>query len=716
MREKELIKDIEYNTQYKVMGDKMLDGNNYISSKFQLARNVYNADELVDIDEQTNQLVGDVVYNFNQTFQTRGGATKEQIHFAEETAKIVFGQLKENLAVVIPAPCGFGKSSISLEIITKTLELNKNGLSDDGLILVTDRLDSLRETQKALEQRGLSGYTYILEGWNETICNNKKVKESDSRICKKCPYFYDCKIYKQQAAQNDYPILLITNARLRETGESIKQYSTYSKGNRKTLLIDERPDVLDSIKVNKALLNEISTEISKCEYNDTSDKTALENMFKKIENHVIEKMQNLRKQYKRFIISNSNNEPICKTDEDFMKLWDTYMKGNYKRELEHIHTVLTRGGFYVYEKNTEFIATIGSRDFRDMYCGIFKTIIFDGTALYDPLYFKMYEQQSIKYLDIENTRIYKNLEFNIYLKHKLTKTNFNNKRYLVKACAKFAIDRMKNGFGNKAYIITYQSKAVELAKWHKNDGAIRIPMHSEGETYYFGATKGKNTMQDCDIMFQFGWDTLPDYVYIIRWLSVVTNWEKVLKHCSDSNKVEAFCDKLFIKDRSQTTYGNNLYFSQYKNYEFGFESINQLMYLSIITNFYQEVHRTKLRQYTCTEEKIEVNIFYTKPIVFKMIHQLFPGCIKNEIPEELTYFKESKIMGRKAKDGIGSIPQKILKWINEKWDGKEIKTRDMLKEIGITQKQFDKAKQNNKDLQSILSKYMVGKGIYKKVA
>jgi len=131
VREKSLIKEIEYNTQYKEIGDKMLDGNNYISSNIELTKNVYSADELVDIDEKTNKSVKDVVYNFSQTFQSRGGATHEQIHFAEATAKIIFGQLKENISVVIPAPCGFGKSSISLEIIAKTIELNKNGVSDN---------------------------------------------------------------------------------------------------------------------------------------------------------------------------------------------------------------------------------------------------------------------------------------------------------------------------------------------------------------------------------------------------------------------------------------------------------------------------------------------------------------------------------------------------------------------------------------------------------
>ncbi len=563
---------------------------------------------------------------------------------------------------------------------------------------------------------GLNGYTYILEGWNENICNNKKIKQAENRMCtpKNCSYFHKCKIYKQQEEQKDYPILMITNARLRECGDSIKRYSKYKNGERTILLIDERPDILDTVKVNKKLLNEISTEISKCEYEDTTEKTKFENMFKKIEDDLISKMQNLRKAYKRFVVSNITNEPICKTDKEFMDLWDKYMKNSYKRELKHIHTVLTKGGLYVYEKNTEFISTIGSKDLKEMYCDTFKTIVFDGTALYDPLYFGMYKNKSIKYLDIENTRLYNNLKINVYIKHKITKTTFKDKHYLVKACGKFVNSRMAKGFNNKGYVVTYQTKSVELADCINKK--YNIAMLNENETYYFGNTKGKNDMQKCNIMFQFGWDTMPDYEYVIQWLSVAVNWDGIIKYCSDIEKACELSDDFIIKDRSkENKYGYYKYSSQYKCYEFGTQLLNQFKMFSIITNFYQEVHRTKLRKYTCTEEKIEVNIFSIQRIILSMIKQLFIGC-NLKAKEELSCFKESKIESRETKDGKPTIPQKIIYWINNSWNGKEIRTKNMLKEIGISQKQFDKAKENNNDLKDLLNKYMIKKGVYSKVA
>ena len=702
MRRVNLIKNLEYNYRNRVIDEekKVYDGDVYVNDNIELFKTVYKADELVDITTDIQNVVDDVKNSFIGTFNTRGGATEEQINFAEQTAKIIFGKLTDDIVTVIPAPCGFGKSSISLEILKKLIELHKNKLSTDGLILVTDRLDSLRKTQNDLKEFGLDGYTYILESWNENICKNTKVKSSDAKMCTpdNCPYFYKCKIYEQQREQKKYPILLITNARLRENGAYIKQYSTWDKndnnsdeekpnGKRTILLIDERPDVLDTVKVNKKLLNEISTEISRCDYSDTQEKTSFENMFSEISNKIIIKMQELRDNYKRFIVSNNTNEPICKTNPDFMLLWDKYMKGNYKRELEHIHTVLTKGGLYVYEQKTEFISTIGSKNLKDMYTGTFKTIVFDGTALYDPLYLGMYKEESIKYLDVENTRLYSNLTINAYLHHKLTKTTFKDKKYLACACGRFVNERMKIGF-KKGYVVSYQSIITQINE--SIDTKYNIAKLND-ELFYFGNTKGKNDMKDCNIMFQFGWDTYPDYEYVIRWLATIVKWDLLLNSKNSLAEYEDFSEKLTIKDRSKQIHGNSVFESfGHKCYEFGFPSLNEFKLFTILTNFYQEVHRTKLRNYNCIEEKIEVNIFSTKNIILDMIEQLFPKCSLNRIKDELSCFKESKAEGRKNK---AKGYDEFNEWFDT-WDGSLIKVGKIKESCGIDDKQWEYLKKH----------------------
>jgi hypothetical protein len=304
-----------------------------------------------------------------------------------------------------------------------------------------------------------------------------------------------------------------------------------------------------------------------------------------------------------------------------------------------------------------------------MYCDIFKTIIFDGTALYDPLYLGMYNKKSIKYLDIENTRLYSNLNIDAHLKHKLTKTTFKDKKHLILGCAKLVNSKMKSGY-NKAYVVTYQTIANQLNDLiNSKYNVVKL----NGELFYFGNTKGKNNMQDCNTMFQFGWDTLPDYEYAIQWLSVCVDWDTVLK-INDKERLEKYSEYLTVKERNVDTYNNDTYETHgYSAYEFGFGDLNQFKMFTLVTNFYQEVHRIKLRNYNCTTEQIEVNIFSIQGVILKMIEQLFPKCNMNKIDTELDCFKESKADNRKNK--VKGYDE-FIKWFDE-WDGSMIKINEI---------------------------------------
>lgn len=715
MREINLINPLDYNTRYlqKEENDKkVIDTTHYIVDTIKLSKNVYKADEIVSIPEENKKSIENVTNNFIETFKNRGGATKEQINFANETAKIVYGDLKENIITVIPAPCGFGKSSITLEILKNQIQLYKDDKTTDGIIIVTDRLESLKETEKELNQLGLKGYTYVLESWNPEMCKNKKIKQSDAKICSfdKCPYFTKCKIFTQQKDQEKFPILLITNARLKECGESINRYKEYENGIRTTLLIDERPSILDFVKVNTGLLNDIGTEISKTDFEHVKEKTELENKWKRITGIISNKMQSHREEYKRFIISNINNDIICKNDKEFMKLWDKYMKNKFKRELEHIHRVLTQGGFYVYEKNHEFIATVGSKNLREIYCSIFKTLIFDGTALYDPLYLNMYNNDDIKFLDIENTRLYKNLTINAHVQIKINKTTFKNKKYLSKACASFVNNEMNEGFKKNGYVISYKEQSIYLARYINDKIKGRIAKLNDDECHYFGNTKGKNDIKDCNVMFQFGWETLPDYDYVLSWLSMLGNWDKLLEYCKDLEKAKEFSDDLIIKNRPTTDkYVGGTYGSFYNIYEFGAQPVNHFKMLSIVTNFYQEVHRTKLRNYTCTEEEIKINVFAQQAIILSMIKQLFPRCKLNYEKKPLACFQESKADNRKNK---GENYLKFKNWLDKQNKDRQVTSKELYSETGLNTKTLNKLKEKNSFVSNWFKEHSIKKGIY----
>ena len=158
-----------------------------------------------------------------------------------------------------------------------------------------------------------------------------------------------------------------------------------------------------------------------------------------------------------------------------------------------------------------------------------KTVIFDATALVDPDYSSEEGQpyeNVIRFIDIESVRTFENVTFQFYQSHKINKSQFRSKNYLVNACVKFLESLPKNTL---AYPVTYNEIASKMLVEIKNRGnviikgnekelwghtnKVEIVSYDEDILFYFGNTKGSNKAKDSTQMVQFGWNTLPDYVY-----------------------------------------------------------------------------------------------------------------------------------------------------------------------------------------------------------
>lgn len=703
MRKIKLIDNIEYGHKYltykKDDGSiNYKDGDSFICDNISLEKEVYYADELVYINKEKSKVVDSVVNNFIKTFESRNiKPTDEQINFARETSKVIVGDLKDNIVTIIPAPCGFGKSTIKIEIIKFYIDLYKKGLTSNGMIISADRLDDLREIQDTLNND--KSYTYLLEGKNEEVC----IMKSDIQ-CHKCNNS-NCKVKTQLFEQKKYPILLVTNARLKECSETFNRYKDYDDGIRTLLLIDEKPQIKDTTKINQKLLDEINTYISSLDYEDINDKTLLQQQWNDIDRLINEKFISLRNNgYKRFIISNNSNIGVCRDNKIFMDLWNKYMKNNYKRELQHIHDVLTKGGFYVYEKNTEFIARIGYRNLQEEYCNDFKTIIFDGSALYDPDYNILINNNYAKFLYVENTRLYDNLKIDIYNAHKITKTQLHDKKYLIKAVGNFINNKIKDGFGS-SYVVCNQEESGRLSEILNSTLKRDIPLNDDGRCFYFGATKGSNAMQKCTRMFQVGWDRMPDYEYVIEFLCCNFDWNKILELCLNQEKAIWF-SSLLTKTNREETFRDKSYTSN--NYSFGIPKINECEYLDILCKFYQEVHRTKLREYSYNG-RIQITLFRSEFIIYSMIKQLFPKCELTEINTEQIEFKVEKKNSYTKADGNKTDVQRVIEWID---NNKEFKVSDLRKECNLSSKRWERIKSDDV-IKSKLNKYdTVKRGYY----
>ncbi|HEY5523769.1 MAG TPA: hypothetical protein VIK26_00365, partial [Clostridium sp.] len=721
MREILLIDKLKYSTEYAeytdVLGNTWSDGDNFITRSTTLSKFVFTSEDLVT--DYNEKMVEDIVARYINLFTERGlTATDAQIDFARETSIILLGNLKDtSLLPTVPAPCGFGKSTVTQVFLEVVCLAYKEGIFKDGIIIVTDKIEQLYELHKDLiksvryyidnslkDNSKNTPFTYVMEGWKEDsfergVCLNRDVKYYEYGMCtnEKCPSFGKCKICNQKFEQFNSPILLMTNARLETCGEGINFYSTYTDKKKKkqyrTLrIIDEKPTMRNNFKVNTNVLGEITDALELID--DSKDKITFTNKiilidkWKKIRNVIEEKLTDFNEN-ERIIISNINNTPILLTDNEFTSLWEIYMgKNKYKRELEHIHTVLTRGGLFVKAgKRGRWIETIGM---KNIHSENFKTVIFDGTSLIDQDYSN---EEIIRFLDIKNLRTFENMTVNFHMDTKLTKTNFISKNHLEIGCCKF-LETIKK---ENTYVVTHKQQATpiltEIRKHHKTLtvnldknaktlGTKRpnIVTFSDTKLAYYGNTKGSNMARDCTQMVNFGWNIMPDYEYLIRYLCTKNDEEdldKMFNHCADIEKSKKLVE-LFIENKGKLPL--------YKNY-------------CMLVDFVQEVFRTALRKYDC-EDAITVECFQCSTVLIGMIEQRFPKCHINIDYKVLECFAESKIEGFTTKDGKETAPQKFVKWLNN-WNGEKLSVTNIKKECNVSDNQWKDLKKK-KDIKIML--------------
>ncbi|MGX2959483.1 hypothetical protein JNUCC23_09470 [Peribacillus sp. JNUCC 23] len=739
MRKFQLVEDLVFNKKYKEING-YVDLNNSTYFLDNQHRNLYDAEEVVEVPEEHSGIIENVVKGYEDLFLKRRIApTEAQLDFARTTAKILLGELHdENTIPVIPAPCGFGKSTITYVFLKELCKAIKGGLFTKGLIIVTDKLAELKKIHNDLiaeigyykievvnKREFKTPYTYVLEGWtdrsyDEGICLNKKVNYYKPGMCSQmsCPFFNECKMSKQRNAQAFSPILLMTNARLETFGENINQYGTYidenGKAHKRTMIInDEKPKMMDDVKVSIPLLNTIENDIHNLHIRSDSerkDQAKLREKWTRIRTMLNDKINIYAEKYDRFLVSNINNEPILLNDQDFVELWDNLMGNKYKNEIKHIHTVFTRGGLFCNTKKGIFISTISMKDLVNKN---YKSVIFDATSLVDPDYSSStggVYHDVIRFIDIENVRAFENVTFHFYQAHKINKTELNSKRYIINAGVKFLESLPKNIL---TYAVTYKEVAVKMLRELKNKGNIVIKNGDEiwGQTnkielvtyddeslFYFGNTKGSNKAKDCIQMVQFGWNTLPDYEYAIRHLCTDFNKERldiIFQKCGDMKVAESF-SKLLQQGKDYKFANPHLYL--YQNY-------------SMVTDFIQEVFRTKLRNYNFTG-KVDVHCFKSDSVLIGMVEQLFPGCKTNIVYEKLSCFQEEKIANRKNGDKAS-----ILLEFVEDWEvGKQFKTKEICDATGLTTKDIDNLKSKNTYFKDLFNKYKVKRGVFIKVS
>ncbi len=206
---------------------------------------------------------------------------------------------------VLPYACGLGKSSAISYKIAEVLQSE----STDGLIIVTDSKDRMKQYPAPTNERMASLKEYI-EAHSEEISimesGNFKTERERQRSCK---------------------ILIMTTQRYFQysSREQIISYTTWDKGRRPLVIIDEKPGVLDSGSFNISQLNKIEDIIQSMKYNNRyfieMTKTISGRRIIPMTDEVYESLQNIVKNrpklkteqiidgYTGFILIDKNGKP-----------------------------------------------------------------------------------------------------------------------------------------------------------------------------------------------------------------------------------------------------------------------------------------------------------------------------------------------------------------------------------------------------------------------
>lgn len=712
---KVVIENFEYKREYKEKtlpdGTKYIDVDNYRYWSRNIEVSCLNPEQIVEVNEDIRSFAKETQDKFHELFDKRNNKiTEGQIKFSYDATMSIMGQVKKpDKITIIPAKAGFGKSSYIYSFLsTLCKHIYRGGLfskfSKQGVIIVTDKIEALRQLEKDIFQdRGYynqngkyeTRYTYILEAWNknslkEGICKNEAIESYEYGMCspRECPYYEKCKMSYQKKQQTYSPILLMTNARLKQYGDRIEEYKTWidKNGNKQVrdiLIIDEKPAIIDTHRIDTNTFSTLKNTVEETKYageNVIEDKDFLINEIHEIENQVL-KLRNSLSKYRNSIYCGTRESVF--TDE-FKELWKEIVGFKNMDLINAVEKIFIQGALWC-NADIPYFKTLGIKNLN--YEG-FKTYIFDATAELDP----DYEDEKFQFLNIEDYKNYENITFHMFRAKEMnmSKSALNPKRSLWKNIA--VAEWINNKFKDETYVVTYNNNVKIVSQHLKNLGESIFIDKGEMKPVipHFGDTKGSNQFKDAKNMVQIGWNKAPTDEYLAQCLSRKAVLDKLFEPIEDKFAKSA---KLL-----ENEYG---YFQHY-------DEANIYMWRKLGVEFEQEVFRTCVRDFSA-DNAVDIYIFKPDQRVIFLIKQRFKKCRVIEhydIPEE---FEQGKILGRQTSEGHDNKIQMFIKWLRDEWDGSKISINEIKGKFDINTKYWEKIN-SNKVVKDIKKKQNVKSG------
>ena len=636
--------------------------------------------ELLELINESSQEVIDLAEKIKEKTQNdlSNDCSEEQLKFYNDCSKLIFGELKDKSPILIPAKCGFGKTTfLKSMIVTLIQEINNNNLSEDYLpmIITQERLEDLEKLTEDIKKETGTDNIYLFKGWNSNFngCLNitpPQTQEEHLIKCNKlnCEQYNDCSLSHQLKKSKEFPIVAITTARLALLNNSIDSRNSLDNyvefidknGNskkRQRIIIDEKPKLLETKEFSKSIINNLESHVEKFNrYNysekfDREEEVYLKQQLNTIATYLLEiEAETLNESYKLISPDKSKYtkefkdkwlELVGYKHPDFQKL-DMFFNGLVLRCRDN-------NRFYIIEQN-------------DFYTSGLKTFIFDGTAEISIEYKS--EKNDFKYLKIDDYKDYTHLNFHV-IKTYMGRNKLNEKKDLI-------VNWIKENFNETTFVITYK----QYEKYFRNEFQENSNIVLDNGTFpYFGNTKGKNKWAECNKMVQIGWNRHSSDDYLADFLAINPVYASLWYNLYGT---EGGLSQFFIEQMTPDNHGN---FSHN-------EEIYYYVLQSMVVDLEQEVYRTKLREFSSTDP-IDVYIFVKEKeykIIKKMIEARFKNC--NFIETDVNFTSGRKKQNILERNGNGKLIE-LFNYLDNEWDGKEILASVLYKKFNMNKNQWD---------------------------
>lgn len=634
---------------------------------------------------------------------------EKQLQFFKDAFEIIISNRDTSKVTCFSPRCGIGKSTFIHTFMHCCIgDFFFMGRHEpQGLVVVTDSIKRLEELSNSNKNRAdvEKCWGEVLEGWG-VLENHYKEFEKNVIVLRADEPF------KEQLIKQHYrPIVLLSTQRYFMLAESTREqlFSFTYNGKpmkRDIVIFDECPQFSETISINSVNLTKIESALYEGLSDEVKDKEFVIREFKAFKDRLLDQMDEKEKISKdsnvtiywkdeRYSSITPNDDLLLKVIVENMESLSKQYNGIWK-DMLCLKKIAQEGAIFNSVKKKHgnyercFMMVLDNREY--FYLGKDKKFfVFDATADIDPRY------------DLDYVEVFSGEKYNKPLNMRITNVKMStSKNVLCKgtktsiattnAIIKYLKQQLKYGIGKQRdiLVVVYSDLLRRFQKDFKNIG-------------YFGNLKGFNDFKDLYRMAHVGMNRFPNMAYFFIYCGCHMEVYRELSDMTEEESLQFF--DLISKNHQ-------------KQYEY---IITTIMLRCMLADFEQNIFRLAIRNYGNTEN-VHIWTFYnTDDALYKELSSMIEDRYKpygtvfeyEDTPDEL---KIEKVKDRKPSNGKKMTNvQKIISWREQLQRGTEYKIQTLLKETGLTDKQFQKAK-NNEVLARILECDKTNKKGYYKVS